>query len=99
MKTQPDRLSELRLAMKNVDNEILQIFMRRMYIVKEIGRYKRGNNITILQIDRCEELLNNYVNRGAAMGMSADFVKKMYLLIHDESIRIQTKIMNSTDGF
>lgn len=90
-----DRLSELRLAINNVDDEILQIFMKRMRIAEEIGKYKKENNVTILQTVRWEELLNNHTNRGAMMGMSSDFIKKIYHLIHDESIRIQTGIMNS----
>lgn len=90
-----DRLSELRLAINNIDDEILQIFRKRMRIAEEIGRYKKNNNVTILQTTRWEELLNNHTNNGATMGMNTDFIKKIYHVIHDESIRIQTEIMNS----
>jgi chorismate mutase len=39
-------------------------------------------------------LLTNRINLGQAMGLDAEFVKKLYTLIHEESIQVQTKVMN-----
>ena len=56
--------------------------------------YSCKNNVTILQTTRWEELLNERINMGGMMGLSEEFVRELYVLIHEESIRKQTEIMN-----
>lgn len=87
----------LREQINHADEQLVQILSGRMHTAKKIGGYKRNNNITILQVDRWEELLRNRIELGNAMGLNADFVKKLYTLIHDESIREQAKVMNEKE--
>jgi len=89
-----DRLTQLRSNISKADDEILQLLMKRMQMVKEIGKYKKQNNVTILQASHWEELIKDRIKNGEMMGLSKDVVKKLYHLIHDESIRIQTEVMN-----
>ncbi len=89
-----DQLTQLRTHINNADDEILQVLMKRMQIVREIGQYKKDNNVTILQATRWEEILNTRISNGQMMGLSEELIRKLYHLIHDESIRIQTEIMN-----
>lgn len=91
-------LDQLREHINKVDDDILQVMATRMSLVKKIGEYKRDHDVTILQVNRWEEIINNRVANGEMMGMHSDFVKQLYFLIHDESIRMQTEIMNKKTG-
>jgi chorismate mutase len=89
-----DKLSELRNNIDKIDDLIIQKMAERMQIAEKIGHYKKDNNITILQVNRWEEILNKRVNYGKALKLSAEFTEKLLELVHAESIRKQTEIMN-----
>jgi chorismate mutase len=89
-----DKLSELRNNIDKIDDLIIQKMAERMQIAEQIGTYKKDNNITILQVNRWDEILNKRINYGKALKLSPDFTEKLLELIHSESIRKQTEIMN-----
>jgi chorismate mutase len=88
------QLNELRSSINKADEELLQVLFRRMQYSREIGEYKKKHNLTILQVNRWEELLRDRIGVANAMGLSKPFIKKMYSLIHEESIRKQSEVMN-----
>lgn len=90
-------IEQLRVVIDELDEELINKFASRMAIIEKIGVYKKENNITILQLDRWEKILNNRTFLAEKVGLSHDFIRKMLELIHDESIRIQTKVMNNGD--
>jgi chorismate mutase len=89
-----DKLSELRNNIDKIDDLIIQKMAERMTIAEQIGTYKKDNNITILQVNRWDEILTKRINYGKALKLSPDFTEKLLELIHAESIRKQTEIMN-----
>jgi chorismate mutase len=89
-----DKLSELRNNIDKIDDLIIQKMAERMKIAEQIGTYKKDNNITILQVNRWDEILTKRINYGKALNLSPDFTEKLLELIHAESIRKQTEIMN-----
>ncbi|MBL0330723.1 MAG: bifunctional 3-deoxy-7-phosphoheptulonate synthase/chorismate mutase type II [Bacteroidetes bacterium] len=89
-----NKLEELRESINKSDDELLQILMNRMQVAERIGMYKKENDVTILQANRWESLLNERLSNATMMGLSEEFVKALYILIHEESIRKQTEIMN-----
>ncbi len=92
-----DKLSVLRAEIDKIDDLLIQKVAERMNIVEKIGTYKKDNGITILQVNRWEEILNKRVVYGSALKLSKEFTEKFLELIHSESIRKQTEIMNK-DG-
>lgn len=87
-------LEELRLQIDKYDDEILNIFEQRMKIAEQIGKFKKDNNITILQAGRWDAILNKRTKMGLSKGLSEDFVLKVFSAIHQESINHQTAVMN-----
>ena len=65
-----------------------------MKIDEQIGTYKRDNDITILQVNRWDEILQKAISYGKALQLSEEFTEKFLELVHSESIRRQTAIMN-----
>ena len=89
------KLEELRAVIDGIDDELVRILSRRMQIVSEIGKYKKENSITILQLKRWSEIINDRMIKADQMSLNKDFLEQILKIIHDESIQIQTDIFNS----
>lgn len=87
-------LEKLRLNIDRIDHEILEALKMRMNIVEQIGQTKAANNVTALQVHRMDQLMNNRINAGKSIGLDENFIKELYHVIHEESVRQQTHIMN-----
>lgn len=97
-KTFKDTLSILREQIDLLDDEIMQKLAARMKISEKIGQYKKENNVTILQVNRWEEIIQTRISLGKAMGLNEDFTNDLLKLIHNESIQVQTRIMNKAEA-
>jgi chorismate mutase len=89
-----NKLEELRAIIRTLDNDLLELLSKRMVISQEIGEYKRDNNVTILQAAHWKKLFEGSLETGHLLGLPEAFIKGLYQLIHDESIRRQTEVMN-----
>jgi len=87
-------LEDLRQEIDKFDDKLLEVLEKRMKIADRIGKYKKENNITILQSSRWDQLLTKRIDDGDKKGLSEDFIVKVFRAIHQESINHQTKIMN-----
>jgi chorismate mutase len=88
------QLDVLRNRIDAIDAELLETLSSRVEIVKLIGKYKRDNNVTALQINRWTALMENRVNLGKKLDLNETFVKILFQLIHEDSVRMQTEIMD-----
>ncbi len=91
-----DTLKVLREEIDGLDDEIMQRLAKRMAISKKIGQYKRDNHVTILQMNRWEEIMKTRVQLCKAMGLSEEFTRDLLHLIHRESMQVQEKVMNNS---
>lgn len=87
-------LEKFRQQINHIDDELMQLIGQRMKIAKQIGQYKKDNNITILQTNRWNEILERAYQRGEVLGLSQEFVSRYMDAIHLESINLQNKLMN-----
>ena len=88
-----NKLEFLREKIDRIDDEIIELMATRMGLSEEIGKYKKENNVTVLQIQRWQEILKRSIKSGKAHKLSESFVSGLYHAIHDESIKKQTKIL------
>jgi len=88
-------LEKLRQQINQLDDELMQILGQRMKVAEKIGQYKKENNITILQTNRWNEILDRAFAKGEKLGLGKEFVTKYFDAVHMESINHQNKIMNS----
>ncbi|MDE6485579.1 MAG: chorismate mutase [Duncaniella sp.] len=82
-------LRQFRLQIDQLDSELLEILARRMAVSKEIGEYKRRHGIPVVQTERYENVLLSRIASAADMGMSEEFIEKLFASIHEESIQNQ----------
>jgi chorismate mutase len=87
-------LDKLRQQINHLDDELMQILGQRMKVAEKIGQYKKTNNITILQTNRWNEILERAFVQGEKLGLSKEFITKYFDAVHMESIAHQNKIMN-----
>jgi chorismate mutase len=66
-----------------------------MALVERLAEYKRDNNVTLFQPDRWKEILKTRTELGQKLNLYPELVEEIYKIIHMESIRKQTEIMNS----
>jgi chorismate mutase len=88
-------LTTLREQINQVDDELLMLLGQRMKLSDKIGEYKKNNNITILQTNRWNEILERAFKKGDALGLTKEFITKYLDAVHLESIHHQNKVMNS----
>ncbi len=92
-----DVLGELRQQIDVYDEHLLDLMEQRMKVAETIGRYKKENNITILQSTRWDEIIKKVIIKGQAKGLSAELIDSIFKAIHQESINHQMKVMNNED--
>jgi chorismate mutase len=87
-------LEKLRQQINHLDDELMQILSTRMKVSEKIGQYKKDNNITILQTNRWNSILERAFEKGEKIGLSKEFITKYFDAVHMESISHQNRIMN-----
>lgn len=90
-------LDDMRRRIDVIDAELLDVLARRMAVSREIGEYKRVASMPALQSTRFNSLITDRLERGLAMGIDRDFLKKLLLEIHSESVRQQIDIFERTN--
>ena len=87
-------LNNLRTEIDAIDKKLLDIVGQRTEIVREIGRYKKENAVTILQIERWFEILKSRKDWGHDTNLDPQMVGELFELIHKHSVLTQTHILN-----
>jgi chorismate mutase-like protein len=84
-------LNELRKEIDEIDLELLKILAKRVDAVKQIGQVKDVQGIPIVDETRREKLLKAVKEKAKALGISEDFVGKLFEIIHDHAVELQKK--------
>lgn len=88
-----ENIGALRRQIDEIDDQLLSLLATRMKVSKEIGAYKKENNMPILQTGRYNDILENRAKKGQNMGLSTDFVTNIMKAIHEESVKVQMAVM------
>lgn len=83
-----------RSKIAEIDDQLFELMKQRMHVARDVGDYKRENNITILQADHWKKMIDQRLSKAEELGLSTDFLRSVLNAIHQESIRHQTKVMN-----
>jgi chorismate mutase len=92
-----EHLDELRRLIDSIDDDIIHKLAARMAIIEKIGQFKREHNVTILQVDRWEKIIQSRSSAASSIGLREDFVYDLLRLLHREAIQLQERVMNQTD--
>jgi chorismate mutase len=89
-----NKLQHFRNRIDEVDEELMHVLKERIQIIEQIGQYKKEHGITIFQLERWQEILRTRSQWSEKLGLSREHIEKLCQLLHEESIRIQTEVMN-----
>ncbi|MEO6148531.1 MAG: chorismate mutase [Mucilaginibacter sp.] len=91
-KTQAEINADLGVYRKQIDSLdklLIQVLGNRQRVVKDVGIYKKNNNIPPLQPARFKQVLDRAIASGQKENLSVEFITDMMNAIHKESLRIE----------
>jgi chorismate mutase len=86
-------LEALRERIDRIDHDLVDMLASRMRVVEDIAECKREMNVSTLQVSRWTALLEDRVSRAESLGLSPEYARAIYEIIHRESVRRQSEIM------
>ncbi len=79
-----------REEINEIDKKICALIGERMLLSRKIAQVKIKNNMSVFQLNRWQEVLDNIVKTSKKYDIDEDFIKEIYTLIHQESVNVQT---------
>jgi chorismate mutase len=87
-------LEVLRGEMDSADSILLEALGKRIEITKKLGEYKKSHNMTILQVNRWQLVLEDRLRQAQHLGLDEKLVKDIYQILHNQSVKIQSELLN-----
>ena len=85
-------VASIRQQIDSLDAQVLQLIAQRMQLSEQIGLQKKNHNISILQLQRWNEILEKAKEFGRKQGLSERFIQHYLSAVHQESIARQSKV-------
>lgn len=82
-------LDDLRKNIDVIDKKLVELLAKRIEIVKKIGEFKKQNNLQVLDKNRFNNVLERVKKTAIQQGLSLDFVKELYEIIHKYSCEVE----------
>lgn len=89
-----ENIDHLRAKIDVIDENLLYALGARMKISRQIGEYKKGSNIAIIQASRWDSLLGKVVEKGKEYGLPEKFLNDVFNAIHEASVEVQNEIIS-----
>ncbi len=86
-------LNLLRKRINTIDNGLVKLLSQRQAVSKEVGQYKKQNNIAIHQPEREAELLNKISLIAIKNKIDPVFIEKVFRLILIHSKQVQKSLL------
>lgn len=83
------QLEGLRNSIDRIDTTLIELLAQRFSIAAQIGELKKNHNVAILQLERWDEILKHRLGYGIDLGLKADFLEKVWQLLHQAVIEQQ----------
>lgn len=98
----PDRetaslLQQLRAKVDSIDEQLLSVLASRMELIKELGIYKKENNVAVFQPERWREIVKSRLAIAKAKELDQDFIYELLQVIHKNSLNFQTEMMKQQE--
>ncbi len=91
-----ERLKPYRAKIDALDDQIVDLLVARMDIVREVGEVKAREQIATVQEDRVVEVRERCAQRAAKQGLNPGMVRKLYTIIIDEAHEIEQAIASKS---
>ena len=89
-----ENIDQLRAKIDVIDENLLYTLASRMKVSRQIGQYKKDNNIAILQTSRWDAILAKVVEKGKEYDLPEKFLTAVFNAIHEASVEVQNEIIS-----
>lgn len=89
-----ENIDQLRAKIDVLDENLLYTLASRMKVSRQIGQYKKDNNIAILQTSRWDAVLAKVVEKGREYDLSEKFLTAVLNAIHEASVDAQNEVIS-----
>lgn len=89
-----DNIYQLRAKIDVIDENILYALGARMQVSRQIGEYKKNNNVAIVQASRWDSLIEKVVAKGHDYNLPETFLTDVFNAIHEASVEAQNEIIS-----
>ncbi len=79
-------LENYRTSIDEIDGQLLELLSKRMEVAEMIGKIKKNQNLAPLQPERWAAVLEDRLSKASSLQLNSEFIKKVFNLIHLESI-------------
>ncbi len=83
------KLGALRAKIDAIDLQLITLLAKRAELVKKVGEVKKENNINTKDTLREGSILQALEEKSKTLNLSFKFVKKVWKIIFEESIKIE----------
>lgn len=84
-------LQQLRTEIDKVDKEIIGLLSTRIELVKQVGQYKKMNNLPVVDMNRWQAVLEEKINIAKELNLDEQFVTDIYNKIHEFAISLEKR--------
>jgi chorismate mutase len=89
-----ENIDQLRAKIDVIDENLLYTLASRMKVSRQIGQYKKDNNIAIIQASRWDAVLAKVVEKGQEYELPEKFLTAVFNAIHEASVDAQNEIIS-----
>ena len=93
-----ENIDQLRAKIDIIDENILYALGSRMKISRQIGEYKKNNNIAILQTSRWDKVLAKVVEQAKDYGIPEKCIMDIFNSIHEASVEVQNEVISGSSS-
>lgn len=84
-------LSELRKEIDELDKRMIEVLAKRMQVVKEVGKYKKANDIAPLAPERWQQVLDSRAKIAQGLGVDKSMVTDILEIIHQYALKLEAE--------
>ena len=89
-----ENIDQLRAKIDVIDENIVYTLGSRMAVSRQIGEYKKENNIAIIQTARWDKVFSKVLEKGKDYGLTEKFLSDVFTAIHEASVEVQNEIIS-----
>ena len=92
-----ENIDQLRAKIDVIDENLVYTLGSRMNVSRQIGEYKKENNIAIIQTARWDKVFSKVLEKGRDYGLTEKFLADVFAAIHEASVEVQNEIISKKD--
>lgn len=90
-----ETIDEVREAIDNIDNQIIELLGKRFDYVKVVPKFKKNTEESIVAKPRYEQVIKSRMDLAEKQGLKGEIIGKIYKELLEYFIEEQKKIINT----